>query len=692
MENQGHIDFNFLSTTEELLSETIKVIMEEKSDVVKRIVGLDEERTFENTIQPLINVSTLQDPKGAFVEYVENFSTDKSLRDKASELSKEISSFEIELSQRKDLYQAINNYYLGGYVKERDSLTDEEKRFIEHVMRDYRRNGLHLPSEKSELIKQYQKELSNLETDFRKNIADVDTSFEHTREELDGMPETWFTDERLLRKGDTKEKDVFKVTLKYPDYIPGMKYLHSSALRKKLYVAYASRCIDSNIPIFEKAVKLRSMLSQLLGYSTYADYKTEVKIVKHSYNALNFESGLNKMFTPLYHKEIKELLEFALSQGFEGDQLEKWDQSYYSRMYEENVCDINLQEIRSYFPLDTVRDGMFSIYETLLGLNFAKLDNTNVWHDSVEYFKVTDKETDTTVGYFYLDMYPREGKYSHAAVFPGVYGCDATKIPDIEGDRILPIAVMACNFSKGECLTHDEVTTFFHEFGHVMHHICSKTQLADMASFHVEGDFVEAPSQMLEYWCFELEPLQIMSSHQDTGEKIPKELVDKLAKSKKVLQGYFNKRQILLGMIDLNYHVQQMNVDSEFDVIKMYNDLVRDILEREPVEGTCMVASFGHLMGGYEAGYYGYLRAESYAAAMFYTKFKDHLLDPVVGMEYRNKILGVSASKDSLDSLTDFLGEKPDDKYFLLDKGLSQEEIDSFKELNNEGSTLIAED
>mgnify|MGYP003385870260 FL=1 len=183
----------------------------------------------------------------------------------------------------------------------------------------------------------------------------------------------------------------------------------------------------------------------------------------------------------------------------------------------------------------------------------------------------------------------------------------------------------------------------------------------------------------------------MMSAHKDTGEKISKELVDKLAKSKKILQGHFNKRQLLLGMIDLNYHVQHLDLDSKFDAIEMYSTLVKSILGTDPVEGTCMVAAFGHLMGGYEAGYYGYLRAESYAAAMFYTKFKGHLLDPEIGMQYRNKILGTSASKNSIDSLVDFLEEQPDDKYFLLDKGLTQEDIDSFKDMNQKQATMTVE-
>ena len=224
---------------------------------------------------------------------------------------------------------------------------------------------------------------------------------------------------------------------------------------------------------------------------------------------------------------------------------------------------------------------------------------------------------------------------------------------------------MACNFPANDCLEFGDVETFFHEFGHVMHEICSKTQLSDFSGFGVENDFVEAPSQMLEFWCYEAKPLQMMSSHKETGKVIPKRLINKLKKVKNVLQGFHNKRQLLFGLYDLTVHL-----NNDLDPLELWKEKEVSILKDEYVEGTSFISSFGHLMGGYDAGYYGYLRSETYATNMFYKMFKQNPLSKESGLKYRKYILEPGSTKDGIELLKDFLGEETDDKYFLLEKGL----------------------
>lgn len=674
------IQFDFLNVTDEYLTDKKCYIVNEITTAYNNVSVLNEERTFLNTVIPLINVDDHTHVIINCLDYIKNFHPNESLRDRSMELYAEVEKFLVENSMRKDIYIAFLDYEKNGFCKEKGNLHHEDIRYFEHALRNFRRIGLrvsNLPSKDAEeelVIKKMKKELVELENEFNDNINKVDSEFLFDKNELDGMPLTWFQNNNPY---ETKNGiPTYKITLKYPDYNPLMEYCKNRDVRKKMYIEYNSRCIDQNIGVFSKILLLRARLARLLGYASHADYKTEIQIVKNSYTALEFQTDLNRLFTPLYKKEQSELLKFAREYEFNNSELEAWDLSFYMRMFKEITCYIDMQEVRSYFPLNTVKNGMFEIYEKLLGLRFEKIPNDNIWHKSVEYYKVTDNESLEIMGYFYLDLHPRSGKFSHAAIFPLQYGANTEQNSYYEDPRSYPVACMACNFPQKEPLSHSDVQTFFHEFGHVMHIICSKTKLASMSSFNVEGDFVEAPSQMLEYWCLNKDALKLMSGKEGTGEKIPDELIDKLTLFSKLLQGHQNKRQLLFGSVDLWYHTAHINDLNDIDVISTYNEAHKNILERDNVKGTCMIASFGHLVG-YDAGYYGYLRSETYAANMYYKMFLGHELDPIVGMKYRKQILEPGASYDGITLLENFLGEPTDDKYFLMDKGLAQEDIDS---------------
>jgi thimet oligopeptidase len=650
--------FNFHDCSDKLINETVQNIKHRLQKVYDEVVQLNEKRTFNNTVQPIINVYDIIEPLMNSIEYVENFHTDEKMREHSTNVNIILKQFLIKCSMRKDIYNAFKDYEKDGYKNEKQYLDNENNRYFEHSMRDFRRDGLHLNDSE---VKDLKTELVKMETLFNKNINDETTTFMFTKSELDGLPETWFS-------SHDEVNGVYKVTLKYPDYIPIMKYCNIRNVRKKIYKAFNSRCLDKNIPLLAEIIKTRSILSTKLGYETYADYSTEVKAVKTAKTAIDFENRLNKMFTPLYEKERNELLVFAKNAGFSGEKIRQWDTGYYSRLYKEELYDMNMEEIRSYFPLKQVTKGMFEIYEKILDLKFSKIENKNVWENSVEFYEVKDVGSNNVMGYFYLDMYPRDGKYAHAAVFPLTYGFDTTDNDYYKGNYNYPIACMACNFPKGEPLNHGDVETYFHEFGHVMHIMCSKTKLSALSSFNVETDFVEAPSQMLEYWCYSSNALKLMSLK--NGEHIPDVLIEKLKDSKKFMQGHHNKRQLLFGLLDLYYHSLKLDKKSSIDVMGIYHKLEEDILKQDPIKDISMVSSFGHLTGGYQAGYYGYLYSETCAANMYYKMFKGKELDKKTGMLYRTKILQQGATKDSVELIRDFLGEDVDERYFLMDKGL----------------------
>ena len=669
------IGFDFKNLDSSTLKRYDDHLREEISKTFDGIVECEDTRTFENTVQPMINLEFRTQSRFNSFSYAKNYYPDKETRDTATELLVNLQKFMIDQNQRMDVYNAFNEYE---YDSEKESLTPEEVRYYEHTVRDFRRSGLHLTENKEEFIR-LEKRLAEITTQFSKNLNDEHTSFEMTREELDGMPDSWFNEDRLVNSvSDSKTKEVYKMTLKYPDYVPALKYCTNRETRKQLCIAFNDRCKVENTPLFVEAVKIRYQIAKILGYKNHADYSTEVKVVKNANTAIKFIEGLNELFTDMYHKDMENALTFAKSDMCEphtldGDQMFDWDRSYYNRLYIEHETELNMEELRQYFPLDVVRDGIFKIYQTILGLKFTKVETDNVWHPDVEMFSVTDDESDELMGYFFLDMYPRDGKYGHACASDFLRSCDMSKINGTN-DRRKCVISMICNFPKGECISFGDVETFFHEFGHVMHEMCSKPQIGDFSGFGTEWDFVEAPSQMLENWCYESEPLKLMSKHTETGECVPDDIIEKLKASKKVLAGYSNKRQFMFGIFDLKVHTLTFDNDESFDPNYYWNETCKQVLEYDPDTqpggSLARYANFGHLMGGYDAGYYGYKRAETYSANMFHSVFKGDCMSREKGMRYRTKLLEPGSTKDGVELIRDFLGEEPDDKYFLIDQGL----------------------
>jgi Zn-dependent oligopeptidase len=413
-------------------------------------------------------------------------------------------------------------------------------------------------------------------------------------------------------------------------------------------------------------------MAKLLEYDSYADYATELNMIKNGDNALGFLEEFKVKLKEPYLKELEALNNYAIKHPkypLKKPHLEAWDTPFYKKLMKEEVNDYSEEEVKNYFPIDTVVSGTLDIYQKVLKLRFESED-VKGWHEDVKFFKVIDAVNGETNGHFFLDLHPRDGKYSHAAAFPVCFPFDKAEIG--ETGRSETLAGMVCNFPSTESMRMSDVETFFHEFGHVMHQICSETQLVDFAGFGVECDFVEAPSQMLEFWCYSKEPLQMMSSHKQTGEPIPEDIINKIKKTKQVLAGYRNKRQLVFGLFDLQIHTMKFDNDEEFNSQDSWYDIEKNVFGKLPSIKVNNQASFGHLMGGYSSGYYGYLRSETYAANMFYKVFKNgKVLDPEAGMRYRNKLLRPGSTKDGLELLKDFLGEEPDDKYFLINYGVN---------------------
>ncbi|WP_258103667.1 M3 family metallopeptidase [Marinoscillum sp. MHG1-6] len=643
----ANIDVDSLNEIMSALKSLYKNTVEE----IKPIEG----RTFENTIWPLERLSNVASKSWGVFSILANAHPDSLIRTTASQLEVELGKLSNEISLDEDIYQAYKAY---SETEEAKKLSPARSKLVADQMRDYAKNGFNLSKEKRDYLKLMLDAITETGNTFQKNIAMYSDFAIFTEEEMEGTTEDF-------KKSHLQEDGTYKVGLSYPDFIPFMENASSDAARKELYVKFLNRAADSNLPVLATLIEQRDAMAKHLDYTTYASYELDGKMAKNPKTVWEFEFDLEKNVRPKGDADYAELVEMQKELGMSGEEVAYYNVYYLKNQLLQTSYGVDQEEVRQYFELENVKSGLFQITQKLFGLTYKEIENASVWHEDVTAYEVF--EGPNYVGRFYLDLHPRENKFTHAACWP------LRPSMALSSGNQTPEAALLCNFTKPTpdkpaLLTHSEVETFFHEFGHVLHNILSTTELPSQSGTRVSRDFVEAPSQIFENWVWNYEALALFAKHYKTGEILPKELFDKMYAAQNLQSGLETLRQVIYGQYALTLY-DGFDPDGDTTTTELFHILMERISPFSRVEGTHFEAAFGHLYG-YGSSYYGYLWSLVFAQDMFSRFEKEGILNPEVGKAYRNAILSKGGSVQEMDMLKEFLGRAPNQDAFIKSIGL----------------------
>lgn len=626
-----------------------------EKDLAALIAIPQEERTFENTImgyeRAFDNYGNALGMSG-FLSYV---STDKQFRDAANDLQMQISQYMVDVATRRDVYKAIREY-----TDTNPRLDPVQAKLVKEMLIGFKNSGMDLNDADLEKFKALNKEKAEYIIKFDKNIQEYKDPLAVTQEQLQGLGEDYI--QKLSKTDDGK----YLVTLDYPDYVPFMQNADDEQARKELEFKFNRRGGQENVELLEKTLTLRREIARLLGYKNHAELRLEDRMAKNPKTVMAFLKDLQKKLKPLGKKEDKEMIAYKNSKtGKNSRTLYSWESGYWSNKFRKENLELDSEKIKEYFPSQVVIDGMLDLFGGVFGITFEPVD-IPVWHPDVKAFKIKDKASGELVAYFYMDLYPREGKYKHAACFGLVEGEEKQ-----DGTYQIPFVAIVANLNKPSgdtpsLLKHSEVETLFHEFGHVLHNALTKAKYSAFSGTSVSWDFVEAPSQMLERWAWDPQVLKKISKHYKTGESLPDDLIKRMIAAKNFGAGGMYLRQDFFAQYDMSLHT----ADTTPDTTKLYFELTKKIRGLPLTKGTIPQASFGHIMGGYDAGYYGYLWSEVIAEDFFGEFKKKGIFNPETGLKFRREILEKGGTLDEEKMVENFLGRPADNKPFLKSIGL----------------------
>ena len=631
-------------------------------DVGARGLLAAERLTFDNTIRALDDIGYGVGTTANRLSLIKETSRNAALRDAATEATKTLSAWAVGLDYREDVYRAVKRY-----AAKKANLVGEEAKLLAETLRDYKRAGLELPKAQRDEVEQMRKQLTGLTTDFESNITKAKKALKFSRAELEGVPDNFLSGEGIKTGGD--EYTVMANITFHRTIV--MENAKLEATRRKFFTEYCNLARAENVPLLQQILELRHTIAKKLGYASWADYQIEPKMAKTGAKALKFLTDLKTGLQPKFEAELAEFRAMkATETGDANVSINVWDTGYYSNQLKKEKYTVDAEALRVYFPYDRTLQGMFDIYQRIFGIRIEEAVAPYKWVEDLKLFMVSDAQSREPLGLFYLDMFPREGKYNHFAQFGIIEG---KRLADNRYQR--PTVALVCNFptpQKGQpsLLSHYEVQTLFHEFGHALHSILTRANFARFAGTSVPRDFVEAPSQMLENWAWDKRVLDSFAAdYRDPSKKIPQEILKQLKAAKLATVATYYRRQLSFGLLDLTLHSQ---VREGVDCLKLSNKVLGEVLLPMP-EDSAFIAYFGHLMG-YDASYYGYAWADAIAADMatVFEKSKGGYYDEATGRRLRNEVYARGDSREVNVSIQKFLGRPQSLEPFLKTLGLGK--------------------
>jgi thimet oligopeptidase len=645
-------------TTTNAIAATAKLTIVNANAALDRIGKLNaSEVNFTNTIRALDDNGVQIGEAMNRLYLIKETSTNAAMREAATEAVKQLQDWGVSLDYREDVYRAVK-----AYADTQPKLSGEEAKLLNETMRDYRRAGLALPKVQRDEVEKLRKELSATTTDFDSNITKAKKSITFTKAELEGAPESLLTAPGV-KTGDDEYSVQINVTWQY---LAVMEHVKSEAVRKRVNTEQHSLANSENAPLVEKILTLRHQIATKLGYANWADFQLEVKMAKNGKAAIEFEEKLRDGLQPKMESELAEFRKLKVAEtGDANAQINLWDFRYYAEQLRKTKFNVDSEQLRNFFPLQSALNGMFAIYQRIFSLKFERVEPPYKWVDDLQLWAVTDSETAEPLGFFYLDLFPREGKYHHFAMFPII---DGKRLAD--GTYQRPVVSLVCNFTppSGQTpslLDHDSVDTLFHEFGHAMHAILTRASFSRFSGTSVPRDFVEAPSQMLENWAWDKKVLDSFAAdYRDPSKKIPPAILDQLKAAKYATYACHYRRQLSFGLTDLVLHSRITDANAG-EALALANKTLSNTFLPQP-EGTAFLCYFGHFTG-YDAGYYGYAWADAIAADMatVFENSPDGYYDTATGRRMRDEIYSQGDSRDVNISIEKFLGRPRSIEPFL---------------------------
>jgi len=642
---------------------------------IQSLLNNNQSVSWENTLQATEDLDDRLNRAWSPASHLHSVADNDELRQAYNACLPKLSDYATEMGQNKDLYLAYKS------VSESEdcaSLTDAQKKIIENALREFRLSGVELDDNKQQEYKKIKQQLSLLQTRFEENLLDATQAWTRhvtDKNDLNGIPESALG--LAAEKAASEDKQGWIFTLEYPSYMPVMQYADDPALREQMYIAYITRASDQtadaekwdNSEIMNQILDLRYRQAQLLGYKSYAHYSLARKMANDTNEVLDFLNDLTSRSKGMAEQELKALQEFAKTE-FNQESLAAWDMAYYAEKLRQHKYALSQEELRPYFPAPQVIDGLFTIVNRLYGIDVKEREDVEVWHKDVRFFDIFDS-AGTLRGGFYIDLYARSNKRGGAWMDECIVRKKSSSATQA------PVAYITCNFTPpvGDdpaLLTHDEVITLFHEFGHGLHHMLTLVDYPSVSGINgVPWDAVELPSQFMENWCWEREALDLVARHYQTGELISDDIFEKMIAARNFQTGMHMVRQLELSLFDFRLHLEY-DSKSPLNIQSLLDDVRQQVAVVRPPDYNRFQHSFSHIFaGGYAAGYYSYKWAEVLSADAF-SKFEENgIFNKNTGDEFLHSILEQGGVKEPMEMFINFRGRKPSIDALLKHSGIN---------------------